>query len=123
VHVERSLIWLSPERLCQRRMFAANHWTENGVLSGSPNGGARKRTEGAEEVCSPIKKISNINQPDPSELPGSTHGGTHGSSCKCSKGWPCRASMRGEALVPVKAQYPSVLRAGRWEWVGGGTSS
>ena len=37
-----------------------------------------------------------------------THGGTHGSSCICSRGWPCWTSMGGEALHPVKAQCPSV---------------
>ena len=26
----------------------------------------------------------------------------------CSRGWPCRASMGGEALGPVKALCPSV---------------
>jgi hypothetical protein len=33
----------------------------------------------------------------------STHGRTHGSGCICSRGWPYRASMGGEALGPVKA--------------------
>ena len=28
-------------------------------------------------------------------------------ACICSRGWPCRASMGGEALGPVKAQCPS----------------
>jgi hypothetical protein len=45
-----------------------------------------------------------------------TRGGTHGSSCICSRGWPCLASMGGEALGPVNAQCPSVgdIRAGKW---------
>jgi hypothetical protein len=38
----------------------------------------------------------------------STHGETHGSSFKCSRGWPCRVSMREEALGPVKARCPTV---------------
>jgi hypothetical protein len=50
VHAERSLIWLSPERLCQsftkKRMLATNHWTEHQV----PNRGVRERTEGVEGV-------------------------------------------------------------------------
>jgi hypothetical protein len=25
-----------------------------------------------------------------------THGGTHGSSCICSRGWPCQSSMGEE---------------------------
>jgi hypothetical protein len=53
-----------------------------------------------------------MNQPVPPELPGtkpkSTCGGTHGSSCVCSRGWPCRSSEGGEALGPVKALCPSV---------------
>jgi hypothetical protein len=28
---------------------------------------------------------------------------THGSSCICSRGWPCHASMGGEALASMKA--------------------
>jgi hypothetical protein len=52
---ERSLIQLSPERLCQiltiqRRVLPANHWTEHGV----PNKGIRGRTEGAEGALSGI---------------------------------------------------------------------
>jgi hypothetical protein len=35
--------------------------------------------------------------------PRSTHGGTHGSSCICSRGWPCWASMGEEALGPMEA--------------------
>jgi hypothetical protein len=34
--------------------------------------------------------------------PKSTHGGTHGSSCICSRGWLSRSSMGGEALSPVR---------------------
>jgi hypothetical protein len=36
-----------------------------------------------------------------------THGGTHVSSCICSRGWPSQPSMGGEALGPVKALCPS----------------
>jgi hypothetical protein len=54
-----------------------------------------------------------------SEYMPSTHGGNHGSSRICSRGWPCCTSMGGETLGPVKAQYPSVGndRRGKWEWV------
>ena len=53
--------------------------------------------------------------------PKSTHGGTHGSSCICSRGWPCWASMGEEALGP--ALCPSVgeckgREAGVGWWVG-----
>jgi hypothetical protein len=33
---------------------------------------------------------------------------THGSSYICSREWPCRTSMGGEALGLVKARCPSV---------------
>ena len=56
VHVERSLIWLSPERPCQSltntEVDAHSYWTEGGV----PNRGVRERTEGAEGVCKNIKQ-------------------------------------------------------------------
>ena len=48
------------------------------------------------------------------ELPGTNHqpknihGGTHGSSYICSRGWPCWTSMEGEGLGPVKARCPSI---------------
>jgi hypothetical protein len=59
------------------------------------------------------RKKNNINHPDTLELPTtkppkSTHGGTHGSSSTCSKGWPCWASMGGEALGSGKIQCPNV---------------
>ena len=54
----------------------------------------------------------------------SPHGGTHGSSCICSKGWPCQASKGGEVLGPVKARCPSVGECqGQEAGVGGGTLS
>jgi hypothetical protein len=37
-----------------------------------------------------------------------TRGGTHGSSCICSSGWPSQSSIGGEALGPVKALCPSI---------------
>ena len=40
--------------------------------------------------------------------PKSAHGGTHGSSCICRRGWPCQASVGGEALSPVKVLCPSI---------------
>jgi hypothetical protein len=55
------------------------------------------------------RKNNSINQPDqiPKSLQvldhqlKSTHGGTHGSSCICSRGWPYCTSMGGEACGPV----------------------
>jgi hypothetical protein len=51
-----------------------------------------------------------------------THGGTCGSSCICSRGWPSRSSMGGEALGPVKVLCPSIGESQdqEWEWVGWG---
>jgi hypothetical protein len=48
-----------------------------------------------------------------------THGGTHISSCICSRGWPSRPSMGGEALGLVKV-FPvqGTARARKHEWVG-----
>jgi hypothetical protein len=40
--------------------------------------------------------------------PKKTHGGTCGSSCICSRGWPCWSSMGGEALGPVKVLCSSI---------------
>jgi hypothetical protein len=67
-----------------------------------------------------------MNQPVPPKLPGmkhqpkKTHGGTHGSSCICNRGWPSRSSMGGEALGPVKARCPSVVECqGQEVGVGG----
>jgi hypothetical protein len=33
---------------------------------------------------------------------------THGSSCTCNRGWPCRASLGREALGPVETRCPSI---------------
>ena len=38
----------------------------------------------------------------------STEGGTDGSRHICSRGWPCRSLVGGEALGPVKVLCPSV---------------
>jgi hypothetical protein len=79
-----------------------------------PNGGVRKRTEGAEGVYNPIertiistKQTSQSSQGLNHQLK-STHGGTHGFSCIGNRGWPCQAAMGGEALGPMNAVYPSV---------------
>ena len=46
--------------------------------------------------------------PGTNHQPKSTHGGTHGFSCICSRGWPSRISVGGEALGPKKALCPSM---------------
>jgi hypothetical protein len=79
-----------------------------------PNGGVRERTEGAEGVCNPIGgTIISTNQTPLSfqglnHQPKSIHGGTHGSSCICSRGWTSWASMGVKVLGPVKAWCSSV---------------
>jgi hypothetical protein len=56
--------------------------------------------------------------------PKSTHGGIHGSSSICGRGWPSQSSMGGEALGPVKAQCTSVWECQSGEaGVGGGGRS
>jgi hypothetical protein len=51
--------------------------------------------------------------------PNKTHGGTHGSSYKCNRGWPSWSSMGGEALASVKVICPNIgnARARKQEWV------
>ena len=39
--------------------------------------------------------------------PKKTHGGTHGSNCICSRGWPSWPSLGGEGLGPMKVLCPS----------------
>ena len=49
-----------------------------------------------------------------------THGGTHGSSCICSREWLSWSSVRGEALGPVKVLCLSIGECqGQEEGVGG----
>jgi hypothetical protein len=76
----------------QKWMLTANHWTKHMV----PNGGARERIEGAEGLWNPIGRTISTNKSHQSSQElnhqtKNTHGGTHGSSHICSRGWPCRA--------------------------------
>ena len=64
-----------------------------------------------------------MNEPVPPELPlsnqpKSTHGGTQGSSCICSRGWPCWTSMSREAFGLVKVNCPSVGKCQGREEIG-----
>jgi hypothetical protein len=69
----------------------------------------RKRTEGAERVCSPIGGTTIWTNQYPwiaqrlNHQPKSTRRGSHGSSCKCSRGWPSRSSMGGESTFLMRA--------------------
>jgi hypothetical protein len=92
----------------QRWMLLANHWIKHKVS----NGGARKRTKGAEGACSPIGGTTIWNNQYPlsaqwlNRQPESTHGGTYGSRCICSRELPCWTSMEGEGLGSEKALCP-----------------
>jgi hypothetical protein len=61
----------------------------------------RGRTERAEEDCNPIGRTTvTVNwTPQSSQglnhQPKSKHGGTHGSSCICCRGWPYLINVRG----------------------------
>ena len=51
----------------------------------------------------PHRKNSNINQPDSPDLPWTkrpkcTHGGTHGSSYMCSRGWMALSGINGSGV-------------------------
>ena len=85
-----------------------------GQSTGFPNEGTRQSTQRAEGVCSPIRGITIwTNQYLQSSLglnylSKTTHGGTHGSSCICSRVCPSWSSIGGEALCPVKVICPSI---------------
>jgi hypothetical protein len=85
----------------QRQMLIANHWTEHRIHYG----GIRERTEGAGEVSNPIARSISTNQSCQglNHQPRSTHGVTHSSSHICSRGCPCRASMREEVQWRLNA--------------------
>ena len=74
-------------------------------LNRVPNEGARESTQGTEGICSPIGGTTIWTNQCPqssqglSHQPKNTHGGTYGSRCLCSRGWPSRSSMGGETLV------------------------
>ena len=59
------------------------------------------------------------------QQPKNTHGATHDPGHICGRGWPCWTSVGEEALGPEGVQCPGVgnARAGRQEWVGGGSPS
>jgi hypothetical protein len=120
-------------------VFDLSHsdWCELVELSTLPSEGAGERTQGAEGVCSPIGGTTLWTNQYPQSSLGlnhqskKTHGGTHGSSCICSRGWPRQTSMGRETLCPMKALCSSVgkcqgqevcglVSRGRGEGIGGG---
>ena len=102
--LEKDTVWKVEVgiRITQMRVLVAKHWTEHW----DPNGGVRARTEGgAEGVCNPIGRTTvstNQSSQGLNHQPKSILGGTHGSSSLCSRGWPCRASLREKARGPRK---------------------
>jgi hypothetical protein len=75
--------------------------------------GLEKKTEGAEGVYKPIGRTILTNKtPPPSSQNEITNQKLHMKGPMapnaCSREWPYRASMGGEALGPLKAQCPSV---------------
>ena len=72
-----------------------------------PDGGAGRRTGGAEGDCNPIRRsmlagwTTQCSQ-GLDHQPRRVHGGTHGSRCICSRGCHCLTSMGGEALGPME---------------------
>ena len=83
------------------------------------------RTEGTEGVCNPIERTTILTNQTLqisqgiNHQPKNTYGVTHDSSLICSRGWPCWASMGGEALGPVKAKYRGIPgQGGGSGWVG-----
>jgi hypothetical protein len=107
----------------QRQMFTANHWTEHGT----PKGGVRERTEGAEVVCNPIGKTTlSINQTSQSSqglnhLPKSTHWGVHGSAAYVAEDGLGGHRWEKRPLVLWRFEFPvqGNAEAGRQEYLGG----
>jgi hypothetical protein len=116
-HQTQTLLWM-PRRACihlsHESLFQG--LTYRGECSQPtieliPNEGVRERTEGAEGVCNTIGRTTiSINQSSQGlkHQSRSTHGGTHGSSHICSRGWPYRASTGKEAFGPVMVGCPIV---------------
>jgi hypothetical protein len=93
------------------------------------NGGVGKGSEGAEGVCSSIEGATVLTDQNPwssqrmDHQPKSTHAAFSGAGHICDRGWSCCTSVGIGSLGPEGVRCPSVgnARAGRWEWVGGGT--
>jgi hypothetical protein len=85
-----------------------------GLSTSSPTKELEKGPKKLKELAD--RKNNNMYQPVPqssqelNNQPKSTHGGTHGSSCICIRGWPCWTSMGGEALGPEMTQCRRILR-------------
>jgi hypothetical protein len=105
---DRSLVWLSAERLCQHLTKTdadtpVKCWSEHGY----PNGAAGGRAEGAEGVCNFMERTTIlINQTSQrayrvNHQTKSIHGLVYDSIYICSRGLPHLPSVGGEAVGPV----------------------
>jgi hypothetical protein len=101
VPTERSLAWLSPERLYQQltkthgQILTANHWTE----AMNPHGRVRGRIEGTEGNGIPTRRTTVSTNLDSWELTEikpptkSIHGLLNGPRHICCRKLPCLASV------------------------------
>jgi hypothetical protein len=125
VLTDRSLIWLSPERLCQsltntEEMLAANYWTElGGPRCRSWRRDWRLRGFAApwkEQPCQqarlPCPQLRGLDHP-----PKNTHGRIHGAAHICGRGLPFWISVGGQALGPRVFNAP--VSGNAREWVDG----
>ena len=107
------LFWLKQNKTKQIKTNQ-NKTKQNKTKNRVPNEGARENTQGAEGVCNPIEGSTIWTNQYPQSSLGLNHqskktnGGTHGSSCICSRRWPTWSSMGGEALGLVKVLCPSI---------------
>jgi hypothetical protein len=85
------------------RTLKMQGWTI-GLSTGSP---IEELEKGLKELkgFATHRQNNNINQPDPQNFQRLSHQqrSTHDSSCICSRGWSCHASMGREVLGPIKA--------------------
>ena len=93
----------------QRRMLAANYWTERGV----PNRGVSEGTEGIEGVCNPIGRTTIPTNktplpPPPSELPG-TKPSTKEYSTQLQLGMLQRMALSGISERKIPCSYEGYI--------------
>jgi hypothetical protein len=105
---DRSLEWLSSERLClhprQMQILTVSHWTE----PGDSNRRVRERDEEAKGDCNPMERrtVSINGTPQNSQgishQPRSIHGQVCGPCYIYSRGQPCLSSVGGDVLGPLE---------------------
>jgi len=85
-------------------MLIVNHWTESRV----PNGGIRESIEWSEGVYNLIRTAIPTNQSSQglNHHPKSTQRQIHGSTCICSREWPCGHQLEEQPLVLPRLNAP-----------------